>query len=74
MVEYILASETIDAGADGGLSHGEGTFGFVFGDGLARSILAEGNGAVPGGASPTSSTRSELCGIFACLSYLRLIM
>ena len=74
LLARLLHSAYVDAGADGGLVQDVGTFGFVLGDSSTGLIVIEGNGRVPGGAFPISSTRSELCGVLACLSYLRLLL
>jgi ribonuclease HI len=45
----------------------------VWADSAASHTLMRGNGQVPGYSHGLSSTRSELCGIFAALTYLRLV-
>jgi ribonuclease HI/exonuclease III len=60
-------------GTDGGLLNGAGTFGFVWADHTEWSTLATGKGQVPGHSHGMSSTRAELCGIFAALAYLNLV-
>lgn len=49
-----------------------GTFGFVWSDG--NTLFASGKGHTTGGGDSTSSTRAELSGILAALTYLRLVL
>ena len=62
---------TYHVGTDGGLAGNDGTFGFVIGD--DQSIIAHGMGHTTGGGDSMSSTRAELSGILAALTYLRLV-
>ena len=64
----------LSSGTDGGLSSGKGTFGYVWGDSLLSDILCRGKGHVPGSEDFQSSTRTELCGLFAPVTYLRLVI
>ena len=63
---------SLNCSSDGGLIHNLGTFGYVWGDPASRSSLVLGRGHVPGSLSSMSSTRTELCGILAALTHLRL--
>jgi hypothetical protein len=58
---------------DGGLLNGLGTFGYVWANGLGSEILMQGKIQVPGHVYGMSSTRTELCGIFAALVHLRMV-
>ena len=60
-------------GTDGGLMEGKGNFGFVWATDVRSEILVSGKGNVPGHTHGMSSTRAELCGIFAALTYLQLV-
>jgi hypothetical protein len=62
------------AGTDGGLLNGEGTFGNLWAHPDDTTALVSGNGAVPGNPISMSSTRTELCSLFAALTHLRLII
>ena len=64
---------SLSGGTDGGLLNGRGTFGFVWADYPSSSILVKGKGQVPGHTHGMSSTRAELCGIYAALVYLNLV-
>ena len=70
----LYAQRRIVAGTDGGLTNGNGTFGFIWANPEDISTLASGSGTVQGHPISMSSTRTELCGIFAALTYLRLAM
>jgi ribonuclease HI len=62
-------------GTDSGLLNGLGTFGYLWSDPqLTGELLPFGMGHVPGASLIMSSTRTELCGIFATLTHLRLIV
>jgi hypothetical protein len=62
-------------GTDGGLLNGLGTFGYVWSvPQLDGALLPFGMGHVPGASLIMSSTRTEMCGIFAALTHLRLIV
>jgi hypothetical protein len=62
-------------GTDGGLLNGLGTFGCVWSDPqLKGELLPFGMGHVPGASLVMSSTRTEMCGIFASLTHLTLII
>jgi hypothetical protein len=62
-------------GTDGGLLNGLGTFGYVRRvPQLAGELLPFGMGHVPGASLIMTSTRTEMCGIFAALTHLRLIV
>ena len=74
LLTALLHSGTLDAGSDGGLPNDVGTYGFRFGDPTTRMLYIEGKGLVPGGSVSITSTRAELCGMFACLSFLRLLL
>ena len=74
LVGLVYAGATLDSGTDGGLLNGLGTFGFVWGDPSTEAILAQGRGHVDGASCFMSSTRTELGGILAALTYLRLVI
>jgi hypothetical protein len=63
----------LHCGSNGGLLLDHGTFGYVWANYATSHILTQGNGQVPGYSHGMSSTRSELCGIFAALTHLRLV-
>ena len=69
----IHAETPLFGGTDGGLMEGQGTFGFVWADNSRSKIMAKGKGHVPGHTHGMSSTRAELCGIFAALFYVQLV-
>ena len=73
VADRIYSRTPLEAGTDGGLLAGIGTFGFAWSNSRSHSILATGKGIVPGESHQTSSTRTELCGILASLTYLRLV-
>ena len=73
IANHIRQSLPLSCGSDGGIPQGRGTFGFVWADPTTSSILGKGNGVVPGYSEGMSSTRAKLCGIFAALTYLRLV-
>jgi hypothetical protein len=68
----VESEHPLHCGSDGGLLNGIGTFGFVWANASSREVLASGKGYVPGHIVGMSSTRAELCGIFAALIYLEL--
>jgi ribonuclease HI len=68
----VESENTLHCGSDGGLLNGIGTFGFVWANASSREVIASGKGYVPGHIVGMSSTRAELCGIFAALLYLEL--
>jgi ribonuclease HI len=71
----IYSSRTFLCGTDGGLLNGFGTFGYVWSDpNLDDELLPFGRGHVPGASIIMSSTRTEMCGIFAALTHLRLVV
>jgi hypothetical protein len=51
----------------------QGTFGFVVGNLLLGTTIVIGRGNVPGAPVIMSSTRAKLCGIFAAVTYVRLV-
>ena len=73
IVQQLYQARRIVAGTDGGLLNGDGTFGYVWADPETREILARGQGNVPGQPVSMSSTRTELCGLFAALTHIRLV-
>jgi ribonuclease HI len=57
------------------LLNGLGTFCFVWGSPAAvDELLPVGKGYVPGESLIMSSTRTELCGLFAAITHLRLVV
>ena len=74
LVAQLIASETqLFCGTDGGLLNGSGTFGYIWGCSESGTKTGAGKGTVPGHEIGMSSTRTELCAIFAALSYVRLV-
>jgi hypothetical protein len=61
------------SGWDGGLLNGLGTFGYVWANYSGSEIIVMGKGQVPGHTHGMSSTRTELCVIFAALLYLQMV-
>jgi len=74
VADLIEERNHIDCAPDGGMLDGIGTFGFVVADEQIQKILMGACGKVPGLKHIMSSTRTELQGIFACLTYLRLVV
>jgi hypothetical protein len=72
--ERFISIPDMHSGTDGGLLQGFGTFGYVWGDPNENEILSKGKGHVSGTPVFMSSTRTELCGMLASLTYLRLII
>jgi hypothetical protein len=68
-----LCDGTLDVGSDGDLLDLRGTFGFICGDTATLEATAMGKGTVPGSTVILSSTRAELCGIFAAVTYIQLV-
>ena len=69
----VNSANPLHCGSDGGLLNGIGTFGFVWANSSSQEVIASGKGYVPGHTIGMSSTRAELCGIFAALIYLELV-
>jgi ribonuclease HI len=74
VAKHMYCAKQIVAGTDGGLLNGDGTFGYVWAQQDGTTLLAKGNGEVPGHPVSMSSTRTELCGLFAALTHVRLII
>ena len=74
LLQCLLHNRFITGGSDGGLKDFDGTFGFAWGDYQTQMIYASGSGWVPGLKHTMSSTRTELCGILAALTFVRLVM
>jgi hypothetical protein len=72
VISQLYQQRSIAAGTDGGLLNGSGTFGYVWANHENSEVLTSGCGAVPGHPISMSSTRTELCGLFAALTYMRL--
>ena len=70
----ILEARKLEGASDGGLKSDRGTFGFVWANPSAKAILADAMGTVPGNKDVLSSTRSELCGYLAAITYVRLVI
>jgi ribonuclease HI len=71
----IYSTRTLLCGTDGGLLNGLGTFGYVWRDpNLDDELLPIGMGHVPGASLIMPSTRTEMCGLFAALTHLRLVV
>ena len=68
------ATQDLHTGTDSGLLNDVRTFGFIWGDLATRTNITKGKGHVTSEASNTSLAHTELCGIFASLTYLHLIM
>jgi ribonuclease HI len=74
-VSLICSPGSFSGGTDGGLLNELGTFGFVWGNHAAvDELLPVGKGHVPGESLIMSSTRTELCGLFAAITHLRLVV
>jgi ribonuclease HI len=73
VAHQIDSDVSLSGGTDGGLLNGFGTFGFVWTDYPSSSILVKGKRQVLGLTHGMSSTRAELCGIYAALVYLNLV-
>ena len=69
-----ISACSIDCGSDGSLLHDLGTFSCVWGNPASQSSLGPGRGHVPGSLISMSSTCTELCGILASLTHLRLVI
>jgi hypothetical protein len=75
LVSLIYSSRSLLCGTDGGLLNGLGTFGYVWGDSTkVDALLPFGKGHVPGASLIMSSTRTEMSGLFAALTHLRLVV
>ena len=75
LVAEILMNHTrIEGASDGGLLDALGSFGFVWADPTIEALLVKAFGKVPGLKHIMSSTRAELMGIFALITYLRLVI
>lgn len=61
-------------GTDGDLLNGLGTFCFLWGSPELDNLILSGKGRVPGSSLIMSSKRKELCGIFAAMTYLWLVV
>ena len=72
--ETVYSSQHLHTGMDGRLLNGVGTFGFIWGSPSTRTVIATGKGHVPSDEHNISLACTELCGIFASLTYLRLIV
>ena len=70
----IFHSGKIVAWTDGGLLNGNRTFGYVWEDPTDASVLAQGNGRVPGQTVSMSSMWTKLCGLLATLTHVRLVI
>jgi hypothetical protein len=69
-----FSTSSFVCGTDGGLLNGLGTFGYVWSDPQLKGELLPFGMGVPGASLIMSSTRSEMCEIFAALTHLRLIV
>ena len=76
VVSLICSPGAFYGGTDGGLLNELGTFGFVWGTSRTEvdKLLPVGKGHVPGASLIMSSTRTELCGLFAAVTHLRLVV
>ena len=74
VAQNFYENDGVSLGTDGGLLACIGTYGFAMGDALTQTIWTHGGGSVSGYPSIMSSTRAELGGIFAALTYIRLIL
>ena len=72
VVAQIYGQRRLAAGTDGGLLNRYGTFGYVWANPEDREVLTSSCGEVPGQGVSMSSTRTELCSLFAALTYMRL--
>jgi hypothetical protein len=75
LVSLINSKGLFYGGTDGGLLNELGTFGFVWGkpSGIDK-LFSIGKGRVPGAPFIMSSTRAEMCGLFAAVTHLRLVV
>jgi hypothetical protein len=62
------------AGTNGGLLNYDGTFGNVWANPDDNAVLASGQGNVPGQPVSMSLTRTEMLGLFAALTHVRLVI
>jgi ribonuclease HI len=75
LVSLIHSTRTFVCGTDGGLLNGLGTFGYVWSDpNLYDELLPIGMGHIPCASLIMSSTRTEIYGLFAALTHLRLVV
>jgi ribonuclease HI len=75
LVSLIRSPGPFYGGTDGGLLNELGTYGFVWGNYSAvDKLLPIGKGHVPGASFIMSSTRAEMCGLFAAITHLRLVV
>jgi hypothetical protein len=75
LVSLICSPGSFSGGSDGGLLNGLCTFGFVRGSPAeVDELLPVGKGHVPGESLIMSSTRTALCGLFAAITHLRLVV
>ena len=72
IAQLLTTSSLVHGGTDSGLSRNDGTFGFAWSDG--STIYASGMGHTTGSSDSMSSTRAELSGILAAITYLRLVI
>jgi hypothetical protein len=73
--DWLSAGRPTFCGTDGGMKDDLGTFGFAWASsGANKQQFGQGKGRVPGTYLIMSSTRAELGGVFAALTYLRLII
>jgi hypothetical protein len=70
----LISTPNLHCGTDGGVLLGEGTYGYVWGNPHDNKIFSRGGRHVPGSSIFMSSTRAELCGIVATLTYQRLVI
>jgi hypothetical protein len=73
IITQFYTAKQLVAGTDGGLLNNDGTFGYVWANPDNIEVLAKGHGNVPGQPVSMSSTRAELCGLFAALTHVRLV-
>jgi ribonuclease HI len=74
VMTQLYAARQVVAGTDGGLMNYDGTFGYVWANPIDNAVLASGQGNVPGQPVSMSSTRTEMLGLFAALTYVRLVI
>ena len=74
VAQHLYCAKNIVAGTDGGLLNGNGTFGYVWAQQDSMTMLASGNDKVPGHPVSMSSTRTEMCSLFAALTHVCLVI
>jgi hypothetical protein len=74
VMTQLYAARQVVAGTAGGLMNYDGTFGYVWANPVDNAVLASSQGNVPGQPVSMSLTRTEMLGLFAALTYVRLVI